>query len=203
MKLSETIKLLLEEYADRSLAISVLLERTGEKGFGIISIILTLPLLLPVPIPLPGISALFAAGPTLMGFQIAMGWHKPRLPSPIARLELSPNLSRELLKNLTRILRPIERLSRSRLPFVRENWMLYRLGGLCLFWNGLLMSLPLPIPFTNMLPAYTILMLSISVLEADGFLMLVGFGMTIATTLFFSSISGAVLAFFLHLSDRL
>jgi hypothetical protein len=203
MKPSETIQSLLEEYADRSIAIGTLLERTSNKGFCIISGLLTLPLLIPLPVPLPGLSALFGAGIVLMGLQMAWGLHQPRLPPPIARLQLSPAMSQSLLKNLNRILRPLERLARPRLLSVSRSWLSHRLVGLCLFWNALLMSLPLPIPFTNLLPAYTILVLAIGLLEADGFLLLMGYGMTLATTLFFASIGGVVWAILVRLGDQL
>ncbi|NJM27496.1 MAG: exopolysaccharide biosynthesis protein [Pseudanabaena sp. RU_4_16] len=201
MQLSETIQSLLEEYADRSLSIATVLERTGHQGFGIISGLFTLPLLVPLPVPLPGLSALFGAGTILMGLQMALGLHRPHLPPPIARLELSPAMSQILLKNLNRILRPVERLARPRLLSVSRSWPLRRLVGLCLFWNALLMSLPLPIPFTNLLPAYTILVLAIGLLEMDGFLLLMGYGMTLATTFFFVSIAGIIWAIFLSLGN--
>lgn len=202
MKLSETIQSLLEEYADRSIAIATLLERTGEHGFGIISGLLTLPLLIPIPVPLPGLSALCGAGTILMGLEMVVGLHQPRLPPPFSRLKLPPTLSQGLLKNLNRVLRPVERLARSRLLSVSRSRLSYRLVGLCLFWNALLMSLPLPIPFTNMLPAYTILVLAVGLLETDGFLLLMGYGMTLATTYFFASIGGMVWSLFLHLWDQ-
>jgi hypothetical protein len=64
--------------------------------------------------------------------------------------------------------------------------------GICLAWNALLMSLPLPIPFTNLLPAYTILFLEIGLLESDGLFILFGYAMATATTIFFTSITGAI-----------
>jgi hypothetical protein len=202
MKLSKAIQSLLEEYTDRSLMLITLLERTGDQGFGVISALLTLPMLVPLPVPLPGLSAFFGAGTILMGLQMALGWRRPRLPPPIARLELSPTMSHRLLKNLKRILYPIERLARPRLLFVSQNWLSYRIVGLCLFWNALLMSLPLPIPLTNLMPAYTILVLAIGILELDGFLLLFGYGMTLATTAFFASVSGAVWVMIVHLIDQ-
>ena len=54
------------------------------------------------------------------------------------------------------------------------------------------MSLPLPIPLTNLVPAYTILVLAIGLLESDGLFILVGYGMTTATTVFFASIAGTI-----------
>jgi hypothetical protein len=54
------------------------------------------------------------------------------------------------------------------------------------------MSLPLPIPLTNIIPAYTILFLAIGLLEFDGLFILIGYGMTMATTIFFASIAGTI-----------
>ncbi len=203
MKLSETIQALLQEYAGRPLPLGALLGQTGEQGFGMVSGLLILPMLIPIPVPLVGLAALFGSGIVLMGGQLALGFHKPWLPQRLARLELSPALSQGLLKNLNRVLRPIERLSTTRLLRLSRNPVLRRLLGLCLAWNALLMALPLPIPLTNLFPAYTILILAISVLEEDGLLLLVGFGLTVATTLFFASITGAIWVLLLRLRQSL
>lgn len=194
MKLSETIQSLLEEHLDRPLSIETLLERTGEHGFGILSGVLTLPMLIPVPIPLAGLSTLLGSGTILMGLQLACGAKQPWLPYRLAKLEMSPKLSQSLLSNLNRVLRPIERLSQTRLVRISHNPGFRRLVGLCLLWNALLMALPLPIPLTNLLPAYTIELLVISLLEDDGILILLGFGMTALTTVFFGSVAGTIWA---------
>ncbi len=203
MKLSETIQDLLEEYAGKPLLLSTLLDRTGSQSFGIISAFLTLPMLIPIPVPLPGLSTFFGAGTVMIGLQMALGLERPRLLPRMARMQLSPAFSQSLLKNLKRILYPIERLARPRLRFVCQGQLSSRFIGLCLFWNAFLLSLPLPIPLTNVLPAYTILILAIGLLETDGFLLLMGYGMTLATTLFFASISGALWAMVWHLVDFL
>jgi len=194
MKLSEIIQSLLADYPEQPLAIGTIVQRTEEHGFGLICGLLTLPLILPIPIPLVGFSTLLGAGIILAGLQLALGYHQPLLPRFIARIELSPAISRTVLGNLNRLLHPVERLAQTRLQKVSFNWMLRRLVGLCLAWNALLMALPLPIPFTNMLPAYTILFLSIGILESDGLLLLLGYGLTGATTAFFASIAGLVWA---------
>jgi hypothetical protein len=203
MKLSDTIQAILADYPNQPVAIATLLDRTGEQGFGIISGLMTLPLIIPLPVPLAGFSTLMGSGTILMGLQLALGFRQPYLPKSLARLELSPAVSQRLLKNLQRILHPVERLAYRRLLSVSGNPTLRRLLGLCLFWNALLLALPLPIPFTNVLPAYTILFLSIGTLESDGLLILVGYGMTIATTLFFASIASTILALLQHLGQLL
>ena len=192
MKLSQTLSQLLVEYADRPLPLHVLLKQARNNGFGTIAGMLTIPMLIPIPIPLAGFSALMGSGIILVGCQLALGYDRPLLPQRIDRLELSPAASQKLLKNVDRLLQPIERIARHRLSRFSNSWWGYRIIGICLTWNALLMSLPLPIPFTNLLPAYTILFLAIGLLESDGLFILFGYAMTTATTIFFVSITGTI-----------
>jgi hypothetical protein len=192
MKLSQILSQLLVEYADRPLPLSVLLKQVGNSGFGTISGILTMPMLIPLPIPLVGFSALVGSGIMLVGCQLALGYEKPYLPQRIARIELSPAASQKILKNINRLLQPLERMSRHRFSRFSNSWWGCRITGVCLAWDALLMSLPLPIPLTNLVPAYTILFLAIGLLEFDGLFILIGYGMTVVTTIFFASIAGTI-----------
>lgn len=198
MKLSETIQNLLKDYENQPLPLGMILERTGEHGFGLISGLLTLPLLIPIPVPLAGFSTLLGSGTILMGLQLALGYHEPHLPPFLARLEFSPTVSQNILKNLNRVLHPLERFAQTRLLVFSRHWLLRRFLGLCLVWNATLMALPLPIPLTNLLPAYTILFFAIGTLEYDGLLLLIGYGMTGVTTSFFASIAKGIWALLLH-----
>jgi hypothetical protein len=192
MKLSQILSQLLEEYTDRPLPLAILIERSGTNGFGTIAGILTIPMLIPLPIPLAGFSTLVGSGIILVGCQLALGYSKPYLPKRIARIELSPTASQKLLKNINRLLQPLERMSKNRFSRFSNSWWGYRIIGLCLAWDALLMSLPLPIPLTNLVPAYTLLFLAIGLLESDGLFILIGYGMTMATTIFFASIAGTI-----------
>lgn len=192
MKLSQILSQLLVEYADRPLPLSVLLKQVGNSGFGTISGILTMPMLIPLPIPLAGFSALVGSGIILVGCQLALGYEKPYLPQRIARIELSPAASQKILKNVNRLLQPLERMSRHRFSRFSNSWWGCRIIGVCLAWDALLISLPLPIPLTNLIPAYTILFLAIGLLEFDGLFILIGYGMTVVTTIFFASIAGTI-----------
>lgn len=192
MKLSQTLSQLLVEYTDRPLPLHVLVKRAGSNGFGTIAGMLTIPMLIPLPIPLAGFSTLVGSGIILVGCQLALGYDRPFLPQRIAQIELSPGASQKLLKNVNRLLQPLERISRLRLSRFSHSWWGSRLSGICLAWDAFLMSLPLPIPFTNLFPAYTILFLAIGLLESDGLFILIGYGLTTATTLFFVSIAGTI-----------
>ena len=201
MKLSDILHNLLEDYADSPLPLAALLTQAGGRGFGIISGFLTLPMLLPWPIPLAGFSTVLGTGIMLVGIQLALNLPTPYLPGFITRLQVSPTASRQLLTGLNRVLRPIEKLSKVRLVQISGNPLTCRAVGLCLVWNGA-MGLPLPIPLTNLLPAYTILILSIGILEADGVMILVGYGLTGITTLFFASIAHLMVTLVRNLLQR-
>jgi hypothetical protein len=192
MKLSQLLSQLLVKYADQPLPLSILLEKVGNSGFGTITGILIIPMLIPLPIPLAGFSALVGSGIILVGCQLALGYEKPYLPKRIAQLELSPAASQKILKQIDRLLQPLERMSRHRLSKFSNSWWCCRITGICLAWDALLMSLPLPIPLTNLVPAYTILFLAIGLLEFDGLFILIGYGMTVATTIFFASLAGTI-----------
>jgi hypothetical protein len=192
MKLSQLLSQLLVEYTDKPLPLSVLLEKVGNSGFGTIAGILIIPMLIPLPIPVAGFSTLFGSGIILVGCQLALGYEKPYLPKRIARIELSPTASKTILKQIDRLLKPLEKLSRHRLSKFSNSWWGCRISGACLAWAALLMSLPLPIPLTNLVPAYTILFLAIGLLEFDGLFILIGYGMTMVTTIFFASIAGTI-----------
>jgi hypothetical protein len=192
MKLSQILSQLLVEYTDRPLPLSVVLEQLGNSGFGTIAGILTIPMLIPLPIPLAGFSTLVGSGIILVGCQLALGYEKPYLPQRIARIELSPAASKKLLENINRLLKPLEKMSRHRFSRFSNNILGCRITGICLAWDALLMSLPLPIPLTNLVPAYTILFLAIGLLEFDGLFILIGYGMTVVTTIFFASIAGTI-----------
>ncbi len=80
MKLSQILAQLLVEYTDRPLPLSVILKQVGNSGFGTISGILTMPMLIPLPIPLAEFLALVGSGIILVGCQLALGYEKPYLP---------------------------------------------------------------------------------------------------------------------------
>jgi hypothetical protein len=192
MKLSDSLQAILSEYETQPLSIDTLLKLTGEHGFGILLGVFVLPMLVPLPVPIPGFSTLFGSGIILLGLQLTCNRSQPYLPPRLARLELAPNLSRVLLKNLKRLLWPLERLAQPRLSKLSDRTLARRVIGLCLAWNAFLMALPLPIPLSNLIPAYSILALTIGILESDGIFVLIGYGMTGVTTAFFISIAGAI-----------
>ena len=63
-----------------------------------------------------------------------------------------------------------------------QRWPgMMRLAGLSIAFGGLLLTLPMPIPFHNMLAAWAVVFLALGMMERDGLLVLLGHFTTLAS----------------------
>lgn len=177
LKFSQELKPLIERSATQPVSLAELLEETSEQSFGLAIALLTLPFLLPMP---PGVSSVSGGGCILMGLQMIAGWKKPWLPERVARIKFPQAFMQRLLKVVQSITKLLEKFVRPRMPWLTENPSIWRLNGLCICWLAFLLILP--IPLTNPIPTVGILIFVFAMLEADGLLMCIGYGMTIAIT---------------------
>jgi hypothetical protein len=89
---------------------------------------------------------------------------------------------------MRRLAQIMEVLLRPRMLFLATNPTMQRIEGLCILFCGLLLSLPLPIPFSNMLPAMTVIVFACSTLGKDGFFYIGGICCFAITVVFFAVI---------------
>lgn len=188
LKFSQDIEVLLERLVHQPLTIASILSETSERGFSLAMGLLTLPFLLPMP---PGTGTILGAVCFLLALQMAMGKHQPWLPRAIADFKFPKELAIQLLKNLKRFTKNLEKLTRPRLLNLANNRLVWRLNGLWMAWLSFLLALP--IPMTNPLPTIAILLLAIAMLEADGLLMCVAYIWGIGVTLFFGVLGYSIL----------
>lgn len=149
--------------------------------------VLSLPFL--TPIPLLGLATPAGLVVMAVGFQIALG-RSPQLPTSLAAKELPPRFLPTLLQGASRVLRWVELVIRP-----RWGWICDRLGrpavtGVLLALAGFLLLLPIPVPFSNALPASAILLLAVAGMIRDGLAFLAG-----AVALLFSAAFLAAVAF--------
>ncbi|WP_088242075.1 exopolysaccharide biosynthesis protein, partial [Calothrix rhizosoleniae] len=118
--------------------------------------------------------------------QIMLGRRSPWLPKKIARYKFPRSFAQVLLKNLRRVTRILEKITRPRLRKIADHPYVWRFNGLCIFWLALLLISP--VPFTNPIPTIGILMIAVAMIESDGLLMCISYGFTALTTLLFGFI---------------
>jgi len=81
---------------------------------------------------------------------------EPWLPRFIMHRRLSTARSHQLLTAAIRVARMLESFVRPRLGFFYKGQVVSRLIGLAIVIAGLGLMLPLPIPFSNSLPAWAV-----------------------------------------------
>ena len=149
--------------------LGTVLDRIGEKGFGVLLLCLSLPSALPVPAPF--YSTPFGLLIVLLAGQLLAGRQSIWLPRRARSLTLDPKLRSQMLAALEAVLRRTERFIRP-----RQRWVGSRVGrvflGALLGLMGLLMVLP--IPLTNTASAAVVFLIALGLTEEDGVVCLIG-----------------------------
>jgi hypothetical protein len=172
--LSQELQNFRQRLTGRSVRIAEILAATKGRGFHLLLVILALPFL--TPIPLPGFSIPFGLIVFFIGFRLALG-RKPWLPARLLAREISPKSLRKILRAASRLVRLLEFFVRPRLAFLQQSPVFARIAGALIMVSGLFLVLPLPLPFSNSLPAFTVVLLAAGALERDGLFFLAGCSM--------------------------
>ena len=99
---------------------------------------------------------------------------KPWLPSRLTERELPARFLPKLLLAASRGFGKLEKLLKPRLLYPEYPAAFQRASGAVVAVCGLLLLLPLPVPFSNALPAFTIILLAAAGLERDGAVFIAG-----------------------------
>ncbi len=175
-----------KRFAGQPVSLGALLAETRGRGYNLLLVIIALPFL--TPIPLPGFSIPFGVVVAFVGMRLALG-QKPSLPARLLAKELPPGFLTRLLSGASRVVRFLEVWLRPRLPFLHDQLLYRRVAGLLIGTSGLYLVLPLPIPFSNGLPGWTVLLLSAAALERDGVCYLAGCVMFVVSTAYFVALA--------------
>ena len=179
---SDELRTLAESFKEHPVCLAEILDATKGRGFHLLLIFISLPFT--TPIPMPGISIPFGLVIALIGARMALG-RRPWLPQKLLLRKLPAGFLAKLLATTSRVVGFLERFLRPRLDFLHSQFIYRSLAGFFIAVCGLCMMLPLPVPFSNGLPAATVLVLSASALARDGVFFIVGCVIFAVTTSFF------------------
>lgn len=183
LPLGDAIARVLRNSDERGPSIGEITSGVGEKGFGLLLVILSLPSALPVPAP--GYSTPFGIVIALLALQMMLGRRAIWLPRRLQAIRVRPKLAAKMLGTATGFLRRIERWIRP-----RQRWIGSRTGQAALSTVVLVMALLmiLPIPLTNTFPAMVIFMLGVGLSEEDGWLAIGAFALGCLAILLYAGI---------------
>jgi hypothetical protein len=167
---SELLVRIVERCAGDEVSVGELIDGLGERAFGIILLLLTVPAAVPGP---PGIPTAFAVPILLVAAQIFLKRRSVWFPGFVRRRRVSRTLLLAILRRVQPTLRRLEGVCRPRLLLLTgpraERWI-----GAFIFLCGLVLLNPIPIPFSHIPLAVAMVILSLGYVERDGYVLIAG-----------------------------
>ncbi len=166
-----TIDLLLEiaaEIGEDGMTVGDLVDRLSDRGFGIVQLVLSLPVCIPF---LYGIPQAVAVPMIFIALQIAAGRHTLWLPQKARTRTISKDGLTSVAERSKKYVSWFENISRPRLVWLTQG-PAERVFGL--FMTIFCASILVPLPATNTVPGVGVAIMSIGFLERDGFLVILG-----------------------------
>ena len=168
-KISEVLADLQKTLPKEKVCTFDLLEALHERGFGFLLFIFALPAAL--PLPGLGVNLIIAAPLVFLTAQQAMGRHTIWIPEKMKYKSVSRERFEKMLEAALPTIRKIEFLVRPRLGFITQGLLSNLIGFL-----GLIMALSIciPLPLTNTVPAMGIALMAVGVIMRDGLAVIAG-----------------------------
>ncbi|WCR57562.1 exopolysaccharide biosynthesis protein [Wolbachia endosymbiont of Ctenocephalides felis wCfeJ] len=141
-----------------------------ERGFGILIIIFSLPLSVPIPVP-PGYTTILSIPLILFSLQLLFGFHSPWMPNWLERKSFQRSTLALVVEKTSPALKRIEKFMKPRMFFI-----FYGPGEKILAFIMLLcaLSIAIPLPLTNFIPAIGTTLISLGIMSKDGLLSILG-----------------------------
>ncbi|MDD6285715.1 exopolysaccharide biosynthesis protein [Candidatus Methanosphaera massiliense] len=185
LKTSKKLEEIRKTLPKENVTIRILLDNLLSEGIYLLVIILVAPFIIPVSIP--GSSTPFGIMIMLLALSSLLN-KKIYLPKSVENYEISPESFDKIFNVLYKALKFIERIAKPRGNLVNNTYIL-KFNSAVIFLLAFFLFLPIPIPLTDFCPALAILVLSVSNLEEDTYLMIVGYLITLAGITYFLSVS--------------
>jgi hypothetical protein len=151
-----------------------------ERGFGILIIIFSLPLSVPIPVP-PGYTTILSIPLILFSLQLLFGFDSPWMPHWLERRSFQRSTLALVVEKTSPVLKKIEKFMKPRMSFI-----FYGPGEKILAFIMLLsaLSIALPLPLTNFIPAIGTTLISLGIMNKDGLVSILGVLVSLCGILF-------------------
>ena len=98
---------------------------------------------------------------------------------------ISQNNMLKVLSGMSRVLSGLDKFTRPRLTVLADGPLMEYVNSSVIIVCSFLLMLPLPVPLTDFLPAYSIIFLALGSIERDGYLILAGYSVATVTVIYF------------------
>ncbi len=179
--------------ADR-VALGDIVALMRDRAFGVAMAIFALPNTFPLAVP--GMSAVLGAPLVLLSVQLMIGHPRPWMPGFLAKRSISKSDFLIFIDKVLPILERAERLLRPRMLGLTSPRSERVIGAFCFLLSVMLV---LPIPFGNLVPAVSISLLALALIERDGLAAIFGYLVGLVSIVLVSTVIFALVKGFLAL----
>lgn len=171
------------EFDGDTMSIRDLSAQLGDRGFGLILLLFSLPNA--IPLPIPGISTVTSLPLIFFSAQLCLGKERIWLPRWLADRKIPINGLRPLIQKSLPLLVKLEKVIKPRLDAITTRRFERLAGGLMLI---LALLIALPIPLGNLPLGVSMAVLSLAITERDGIVMITGWLLTIFSLFFLAAL---------------
>jgi hypothetical protein len=172
---SETLKAMGDKDLAGSTKIADIMHDFHENGILLAMIFFSLPVAVPLPYP-PGFTTVMGAPLILLAIQMIMGSKKVSLPEKMNNYEIKNSTLKSISDKVVPILIALEKYIKPRLGFAKSVYCEQIIGIFCLIAA---ISVAIPLPMTNAIPALGITVMCLGLLNRDGIVIIAGVLITI------------------------
>jgi len=180
--LAEMLETLVSESDGDTISIRQILEIVGTAAYGPLLIIPSLVALAPTG-AIPGMSVLTGSIIFLVSVQMLISERTVWLPEKILKFEFCRAKLVRAIKKMTPYVAKLDRVLKSRLSILVRPPSTYFIASICLLLAITMYPLAL-IPFAVAIPAMAVLLFGVGLTTRDGFVILIGFLVTITAVYF-------------------
>lgn len=162
--------------SDQIVTLEEIATKLGSKGLVFLALVAVLPFMQPIPIP--GLSTVLGFVILLQGVGLIVAG-KPILTQKMKAVQLPPQKVQSFVQVAEKIFPYIGWLVKPRGETLTRHRATQVIAGICLVFLAAFLSLPLPIPSSNFLPAIGIFFICLGMLEEDLLLIALGVGYTL------------------------
>jgi hypothetical protein len=145
-----------------------ILDHLNERAFGLFLLILALPCCIPF---LYGVPQVVALPLMFISLQVLAGRRVPWLPGRLSAREVTTESLRNLASHAGPWLRRIEAISRPRMGLLTRAPLDRLVGAALVVFSA---SILVPLPATNTVPGFAVVIVAMGLLQRDGILVLIG-----------------------------
>jgi len=156
--------------SDDTSTLGALVDVMHERGFGILIFLFALPMAIPLPVP-PGVNLLFSVPLLFLTFQQIYGAKKPWLPQSIRNKSINKAKLNKMIDGAKPWTNRLSVFVKPRMGFMTHGMVSCAIG---VFGFLFALCVSIPVPMTNTVPSFAILLMAIGILMRDGLAILGG-----------------------------